>query len=66
MSGPRLVGLASAVILSFCLALLAVEGVGEDGFRAVIRLTARTSLVLFLLAFSASPRLDERETRPTR
>ena len=54
MSGPRLVGVASALILAFCLALLAVEGVGEDGFRAVIRLTARTSLVLFLLAFSAS------------
>src|SRR5262249_60975861 len=54
MSGPRFVGVASALILGVCLALLAVEGVGEDGFRAVIRLTARTSLVLFLLAFTAS------------
>ena len=66
MSGPRLVGLASAVILSFCLALLAVEGIGEDGFRAVIRLTARTSLVLFLLAFSASAAFRARRGPATR
>jgi len=66
MSGPRLVGVASAVILSFCLALLAVEGIGEDGFRAVIRLTARTSLVLFLLAFSASAAFRARRGAATR
>jgi hypothetical protein len=53
MAGPRLVGVSSAVILALCLALLAVDGVGQDGFRAVIRLTARTSLVLFLLAIDA-------------
>ena len=54
MTGPRLVGVASAVVLGLCLAALGFAGTGEDGIRAVIRLTARTSLALFLLAFSAS------------
>jgi hypothetical protein len=34
--------------------VLALSGTGDDGIRGVIRLTARTSLVLFLLAFTAS------------
>ena len=35
-------------------ATLGVQGVGEEGIRAVIRLTARTSFVLFNAAFAAS------------
>lgn len=42
-----LLGLATALLL-YCF------GVGEPGLRAGIRLTARTSYVLFLLAFVAS------------
>ena len=34
--------------------LLAIDGIGEEGLRAVIRVTARTSLVLFVSAFTAS------------
>jgi methionine sulfoxide reductase heme-binding subunit len=54
MAGPRLVGVASAVILALCALTLATTGAGEEGIRSVIRLTARTSIVLFLLAFTAS------------
>lgn len=36
------------------LATIAVDGTGEDGVRAVIRLTARTSVLLFMTAFTAS------------
>jgi methionine sulfoxide reductase heme-binding subunit len=54
MAGPRLVGVASVVIVTLCAMTLATTGVDEEGIRAVIRLTARTSIVLFLLAFTAS------------
>jgi sulfoxide reductase heme-binding subunit YedZ len=54
MTGLRLVGIATAVVLGLCLAAVGFAGPGEDGIRAVIRLTARTSLAFFLLAFSAS------------
>src|SRR5262249_56308378 len=66
MAGPRLVGVATAVVLGLCLAVLGFAGTGEDAIRAVIRLTARTSLALFLLAFCASPlfRLPPRPPPP--
>ena len=54
MGGPRLIGVSTACILAACLGTLAVLGGGQDGLRAVVRLTARTSLLLFLLAFAAS------------
>ena len=54
MAGPRLVGVASAVIVALCAMTLATAGIDEDGLRAVIRLTARTSLALFLSAFTAA------------
>jgi sulfoxide reductase heme-binding subunit YedZ len=54
VSGARLVGIASAAIGALCAGVLAFSDTGEDGIRGVIRLTARTSLVLFLLAFTAS------------
>ena len=37
-----------------CVALLAVNGAGEDGLRVVVRATARTSVILFAAAFAAS------------
>ena len=66
MAGQRLVGVATAVVLGLCLAVLGFAGTGEDGIRAVIRLTARTSLALFLLAFCASAAFRLRPGEATR
>jgi hypothetical protein len=49
-----LVGWAAAGITAMVAALLAAAGTGEPGIRLVIRATARTSVVLFALAFAAS------------
>ncbi len=46
LSALALLGMVAAVLLGF--------GTGEAGVRTVVRATARTSLALFLLAFSAS------------
>lgn len=54
MNGPRLTLLLGTVVVALCGLVLLQMGTGEEGVRAVIRSTARTSLVLFLLAFSAS------------
>lgn len=47
-------GWAALVVVAASAATLGVHGVGEEGIRAVIRLTARTSFVLFNAAFAAS------------
>jgi DMSO/TMAO reductase YedYZ heme-binding membrane subunit len=52
--GPRLVGLSAVIVGGLCGALLAVPEPGPEQFRATIRVTAFTSAVLFLLAFTAS------------
>lgn len=57
--GPRLagwpiVGWSSLVIGTACVLLLVHSGADAQGWRAVIRLTAKTSLVLFTAAFVAS------------
>ncbi|HTY16666.1 MAG TPA: ferric reductase-like transmembrane domain-containing protein [Myxococcota bacterium] len=52
--GPRLVGWASLALAAMTLAVLAAAGTGVDGVRMLIRATARSSLVLFSLAFTAS------------
>ena len=54
MNGWRLVGLLSLLLLAMTLGLAASEGWTVDGIRLAIRATARTSLVLFALAFTAS------------
>ena len=41
-------------MVSASAATLAAHGAGEEGIRAVLRLTARTSFVLFTTAFAAS------------
>lgn len=53
-AGWALVGWSSLVVVLLVAAVLAVLGVGEAGLRSGIRVTARTSVVLFLAAFVAS------------
>jgi hypothetical protein len=52
--GWALVAWAALAIAIVVAAALAYRGTGEDGIRLVIRATARTSGMLFLLAFTAS------------
>jgi methionine sulfoxide reductase heme-binding subunit len=47
------VAICSAVIALLLVATVAVDGTGEEGIRAAIRLTARTSVLLFTAAFTA-------------
>ena len=47
-------GWAALVVVAASAATLGVHGAGEEGIRAVLRLTARTSFVLFTTAFAAS------------
>ena len=54
MNGWPIVGWAALVIVAASAATLGAQGAGEEGLRAVIRLTARTSFVLFTAAFAAS------------
>jgi hypothetical protein len=60
------VGWAALVIVAASAATLGVHGAGEEGVRAVIRLTARTSFVLFNAAFAASGLAGRWPTRATR
>lgn len=53
MNGWRLTGVVSLLLAAMTATLLAVQP-DIDGLRQVIRATARTSLVLFALAFSAA------------
>ena len=54
VEGARIVGWASLALAAMTLAVLAAGGTGEDGVRMLIRATARSSLALFSLAFTAS------------
>jgi len=53
MNSWRLWRVVSLLLLGMSLSLWASHGWDTDGLRSVIRATARTSLVLFSLAFSA-------------
>lgn len=53
-TGWRLVGLASITLVIMAAAVAAMAPNAVEGARAVIRMTARTSLLLFLMAFVAS------------
>ena len=53
-NGWRLTGLLSVLLGAMCLAFLIPHGWDIEGLRLVVRSTARTSLVLFAFAFSAS------------
>jgi hypothetical protein len=54
INGWPIVGWAALVVVAASAATLGVHGAGEEGIRAVLRLTARTSFVLFTAAFAAS------------
>jgi hypothetical protein len=58
MNGWRLTGLVSLLLVAMSLALAAAFGWDAEGIRLVIRATARTSLVLFVLAFTASAMVE--------
>lgn len=53
-NGWRVTAWLSVGVLTVCAAAVGLAGDTVDGTRMVIRLTARTSLVLFVLAFTAS------------
>lgn len=54
LEGWALTLLISLVLLAATALVHVLTGGGTDGYRAAIRLTARTSLVLFLMSFAAS------------
>lgn len=54
LNGFGLVGIAALCVGAMTAIVLGLHGTGEDGMRALLRATARTSLVLFLLAYLAS------------
>ncbi len=54
LNGWPIVGWAALAIAAMIAAILAGAGTGEPGIRMVIRATARSSVVLFTLAFVAS------------
>ena len=52
--GWRLFALLSLTLLSLSIGIAGIRGFEVDGVRMVIRFTARTSLVLFCLAFAGA------------
>ena len=58
MNGWRLTGILSLLLAAMALFFLAAHGGDIEGIRLVIRATARTSLVLFALAFTASAMVE--------
>ena len=46
--GPRLVATTSVALCTLCALVLAREGAGEPGLRALVRATARFALVCFV------------------
>jgi methionine sulfoxide reductase heme-binding subunit len=64
--GWPLVGWCAAGVAGMVAVLLGVAGTDEDGLRLVIRATARTSAVLFVLAFTASAARRRWPSRATR
>jgi sulfoxide reductase heme-binding subunit YedZ len=66
MNGWRLTSLLALLLTAMALCLLSVEGWDAEGIRLVIRATARTSLVLFVLAFTASAMVELLPAEATR
>ena len=54
LAGWPIVGWAALVVAALCAAAFLTAGGGEAGWRAAIRLSAKTSLALFTTAFIAS------------
>jgi sulfoxide reductase heme-binding subunit YedZ len=57
LEGPRIVASATAALAVMTAVLLGIDGGGEAGIRTMIRATARTSVLLFVAAFTASSAL---------
>lgn len=55
LGGWRLTALLAVALLAMTGAVLAVVGTGEPGVRALVRATARSSALLFLLVYVARP-----------
>ena len=53
--GWSLVPVSAALVAARVWVILATYGLNEDGLRVALRATARTSVLLFLLAFLAQP-----------
>lgn len=66
MNGWRLFGVLTALLCAMSLALLAMNAWNVDGIRLVIRATARTSLLLFVLAFTAGALVELMPSELTR
>jgi hypothetical protein len=66
MSGWRLTGLLSLLVGAMTLYFTASHGWDIDGVRLAIRATARTSLVLFALAFTAGAMVELMPSEATR
>ena len=66
MNGWRLTGVLSLLLAAMAFYFLSVSGWDADGIRLVIRATARTSLVLFVLAFTASAVVELLPSEATR
>jgi DMSO/TMAO reductase YedYZ heme-binding membrane subunit len=66
MNGWRLVGTLSLLLGAMTLWLVATHGGDVEGVRLAIRVTARTSLVLFVLAFTASAMVELLPSEVTR
>ena len=58
MNGWRLTGVLSLLLAAMALYFLVAHNWNVDGIRLVIRATARTSLMLFVLAFTASAMVE--------
>jgi len=54
LEGPRIIGWATLALGIMTVLLLGIYGTEEAGIRVMIRATARTSVVLFIAAFTAS------------
>jgi DMSO/TMAO reductase YedYZ heme-binding membrane subunit len=54
MAGWRLVGVLSFLVAAMATGLVVSHGGDAEGMRVAIRATARTSLLLFVMAFTAS------------
>jgi methionine sulfoxide reductase heme-binding subunit len=66
MNGWRLVGTLSLLLGAMTLYLVASHGGDVEGVRLAIRATARTSLALFTLAFTASAMVELLPSEATR
>ncbi|WP_237234050.1 ferric reductase-like transmembrane domain-containing protein [Sphingopyxis granuli] len=64
--GGRLLILLMAMLLVMSAIILAIAGSGVDGTRMLIRASARSSLLLFVAAFTASAIVRLRSTSATR